>query len=448
LPIPGSPISAGAWFDPASNLYKLWYYNGVTNDYRYTYSTDGMNWTLPTYPDVLVPNTNEVVTGGDTIWLDQQETNPARRYKSFGVNVGAGKIYVYFSADGIHWTGPNDYGIITLSDRTTVFWNPFRKVWVNSDRSAAGFPATALQGAQATRARYYSESSNLTTWTPATPASTFWTGADDHDPPYYLNNPGGQPPELYTLDAVGYESVMVGLFSWFYGGSGYGGETLPGPVLVELGVGFSRDGFSWVRPTRGSGPLPGGAFIPASDMAGSWNGYNTQSVGGVMLVVGDELWFYFSGRSLQKPNNGTFSTGLATLRRDGFYSMDAGSTLGTLVTHPLVFSGSHLFVNVNDPSGQLTVDVLDVNGNVIPAFAAANCVPLGVNKTMQEVTWNGASIGSLAGQNVKFRFNLTNGSLYSFWVTASAQGASNGYVGAGGPGFTGVTDTVGSAGQP
>ena len=33
---PGSPISGGAWFDPASNLYKMWYYNGVTNDYRYT----------------------------------------------------------------------------------------------------------------------------------------------------------------------------------------------------------------------------------------------------------------------------------------------------------------------------------------------------------------------------------------------------------------------------
>ncbi|MGA2716878.1 MAG: LamG-like jellyroll fold domain-containing protein [Bryobacteraceae bacterium] len=448
LPIPGSPISAGAWFDPASNLYKLWYYNGVTNDYRYTYSTDGMNWTLPTYPDVLVPNTNEVVTGGDTIWLDQQETNPARRYKSFGVDVGAGLVYVYFSADGIHWTGPNNYGIITLSDRTTVFWNPFRKVWVNSDRSSTGFAATPLRDAQDTRARFYSESSNLTTWTPATPAYTFWTGADDHDPPYYLNNPGGQPPELYNLDAVAYESVMVGLFSWFYPGIGYSNYNLPGPILVELGVGFSRDGFSWFRPTRGSGPNAGGAFIPASDMANTWNAYNTQSVGGGFLVVGDELWFYFSGRSLQKPNNGTFSTGLATLRRDGFYSMDAGSTPGTLVTHPLNFSGSHLFVNVNDPSGQLTVDVLDANGNVIPGFAAANCVPLSVNKTMQEVTWNGASIGSLAGQNVKLRFNLTNGSLYSFWVTASAQGASNGYVAAGGPGFTGVTDTVGSAGQP
>src|SRR5204863_4146913 len=100
---PGTPISGGAWFDPASQLYKMWYWN-TTNDYRYAYSTDGKNWTLPTYPDVLVPNTNEVVTGGDTVWLDLQETNPARRYKSFGVDVGALKVYVYFSPDGIHWT--------------------------------------------------------------------------------------------------------------------------------------------------------------------------------------------------------------------------------------------------------------------------------------------------------------------------------------------------------
>ncbi len=434
---PGSPISGGAWFNPAKQIYEMWYYN-TTNDYRYAYSTDGKNWTLPTYPDVLVPGTNEVVTGGDTIWLDQQETNPSRRYKAFGVDVGAGKIYVYFSADGIHFGPRQDFGIVSLSDRSSVFWNPFRKVWVNSDRASA----------QNIRARFYSESKDLTTWTPANPANTFWTGPDDHDPPYYLNNPGGQTPELYNLDAVAYESVMVGLFSWFYPGLGYKDYTLPGPILVEVGAGFSRDGFSWVRPTRGSGPNPGGAFIAASNTAGTFNAYNTQSVGGVLLVVGDELWFYFSGRTLQKPLDGTFSTGLATLRRDGFYSMDAGATPGTLVTHPLVFSGSHLFVNVNDPAGQLTVDVLDASGNLIPGFAGSTSVPISANATMREVTWSGANIASLAGQNVKFRFNLTNGSLYSFWVTASAQGASNGYVGAGGPGFTGVTDTVGSAGHP
>ncbi|HEY3940629.1 MAG TPA: LamG-like jellyroll fold domain-containing protein [Bryobacteraceae bacterium] len=442
---PGSPISGGAWFDPSSQLYKMWYYN-TTNDYRYAYSTDGKNWTLPSIPDALVPNTNEVVTGGDTVWLDLQETNPARRYKSFGVDVGALKIYVYFSADGVHWTGRQAYDINTLSDRTTVFWNPFRGEWVNSDRGTAGFPASANRAAQASRARFYSESKDLTTWTPSDPSQTFWTGADDQDPPYYLNNPGGQPPELYDLDCVAYENVMVGLFSWFYPGIGYNSYTLPGPILVEEGVGFSRDGFSWLRPTRGSGP--NGAFIPASNIAGTWNAYNTQSVGGGFLVVGDELWFYFSGRTLQKPLDGTFSTGLATLRRDGFYSMDAGTTQGTLVTHPVRFSGGHLFVNVKDPTGLLQVDVLDANGNVIQPFSAANCIPLSVDKTLQEVTWGGASLATLAGQTVKFRFSLSNGSLYSFWVSASAQGASNGYVAAGGPGFTGVTDTVGAAGYP
>jgi hypothetical protein len=35
--------------------------------------------------------------------------------------------------------------------------------------------------------------------------------------------------------------------------------------------------------------------------------------------------------------------------------------------------------------------------------------------------------------------------LYSFWVTPSAQGASYGYVAAGGPGFTSAIDTVGAA---
>ena len=81
------------------------------------------------------------------IWLDLEETNPARRYKSFGVDVGAGKVYVYFSADGIHWSAKQDFGITTLSDRTTVFWNPFRHVWVNSDRGSAALPATPLRAA-------------------------------------------------------------------------------------------------------------------------------------------------------------------------------------------------------------------------------------------------------------------------------------------------------------
>ena len=35
-------------------------------------------------------------------------------------------------------------------------------------------------------------------------------------------------------------------------------------------------------------------------------------------------------------------------------------------------------------------------------------------------------------------------SLYSFWVSPDKSGASYGYVGGGGPGFTGAIDTVGN----
>jgi hypothetical protein len=286
--------------------------------------------------------------------------------------------------------------------------------------------------------RYYAESPNLSTWTPSDFTDSFWTIADENDPPYV---PGGALPQLYNLDAVAYESVVVGLFSWFNPGPASGSDDFnnaAGPDLVEIGVGFSRDGFNWVRPTRGGGPS--NAFIPASNVPGTWNVGNTQSTGGGFLVVGSQLYFYFSGRNGTHCCSSQGSTGLATLRRDGFYSMDAGTTPGTLTTRPVTFTGKYLFVNVKDPQGSLQVQAL-VNGQVV---ATSNTIT--ADSTSQQVTWaSGPSdLSTYAGQQVQFRFNLTNGELYSFWVTSNANGASNGYVAAGGPGFTSNIDTIGN----
>jgi hypothetical protein len=67
------------------------------------------------------------------------------------------------------------------------------------------------------------------------------------------------------------------------------------------------------------------------------------------------------------------------------------------------------------------------------------------NHTCREVRWQGAGdLAALAGRPVRFRFALTQGQLYAFWVSPEASGASHGYVAAGGPGLTGPTDTVGA----
>jgi hypothetical protein len=439
------PFSDGVWYDPADQKFKFWYFGGnQANEMCYAYSTDGVNWVKPAIADAAIPNTNIVlmIWGGrdtTTVWMDLHDT-PARKFKAFVTySNGPGGAYVlniFFSPDGIHWTGPQAVTPLALSDRTTAFYNPYRGVWVDSVRLPADLPSAPTRAAyHSKRERYYSESRDLQVWTPSDPTTSYWTGTDERDPAY----PGTTTlPELYNLDAVPYESLMVGMFSWYYPYV---------PDLVELGVGFSRDGFNWARPTRGGGP--NNAFIPAANMPNTWNGYNTQSAGGAFLVVGDQLYFYFSGRN--NPHNADSTsarqTGLAKLRRDGFYSMDAGASQGTLTTRPVKFSGSHFFVNVADPSGQLQVEVLDASGNVIPAFAKANSSAISADTTRQEVTWSGANLGSLAGQTVSFRFYLTNGQLYSFWVAASTNGASNGYVGANGPGFTSDTDTVGSGGS-
>ena len=170
---------------------------------------------------------------------------------------------------------------------------------------------------------------------------------------------------------------------------------------------------------------------------GDWNHANVQSAGGCCLMMGDQLYFYCSGRG-----NGHV-TSLAVLRRDGFVSMDAGDAEGTITTRPVTFRGKHLFVNVDAPAGELRAEVLDEQGEVVAPFGAANCEPVRADKTRQAVTWKGADLARVAGKTVRFRFHLTNGKLYAFWVSPEATGASHGYVAAGGPGFTGLTDNVG-----
>jgi hypothetical protein len=128
---------------------------------------------------------------------------------------------------------------------------------------------------------------------------------------------------------------------------------------------------------------------------------------------------------------GGASIGLATVRRDGFASMDGS---GELTTCAVKFKGKHLFVNVN---GEVRVEVLDEAGKVIRSSKLASG-----DQTKLKVEWaDVADLSDMSGRNVKFRFHLTEGSLYSFWVTSDENGASGGFVGAGGPGFNGVRDT-------
>ena len=419
-------FSDGVWYDPADSLYKMWYMGGILRSTCYATSRDGIKWEKPKLD--VQKGTNVVHAGfrdSNTVWLNHAEKDPKRRYKMFRSirHQGGWALQLHFSPDGIHWSD----AIITsgpCGDRTTVFYNPFRRVWVYSLRS---LPQV--------RTRQYREHADVVAganWKVGEPP--LWVGADRLDPP---RTDLKTTCQLYNLDCVAYESILLGLFDIWRG------QPSDRAKPNELVVGYSRDGFHWHRPDRR-------AFCPVSERHGDWNWGNVQSAGGCCLVVGDKLYFYISGRAgIQgKPTSGVCTTGLATLRRDGFASMDAGDQAGTLTTRPIRFRGRHLFVNVDNPKGELRAEVLDDQGRVIKPFTRENCVPVAADRTLQAVRWRDvADLAAVRDRPVKLRFTITSGKLYAFWVSPETSGASQGYVAAGGPGFKGAIDTVGSSNQ-
>ena len=429
------PFSDGVWYDPADKIFKMWYMGGYCASVCYATSKDGIHWEKPSL-DVR-PGSNVVLPkrrDSTTVWIDFEEKDPARRYKLFCYDnmdrpeTGTSDPFqsLHFSGDGIHWKELAPPRLVR-GDRSTVFYNPFRKVWVYSIRDMAAFGGLKHE----IRSRRYWESTDAlagANWTEAN--APLWISADKLDPRHPEMN---IQPELYNLDCVAYESLILGLFDIWVG------QKLHRPKPNYLAIGFSRDGFHWDRPTHEP-------FIPLSSRKGDWNWGNVQSAGGCCLVVGDKLYFYVSGRAgvNGSAGSGVCTTGLAVLRRDGFASMDAGEKTETLTTRPLVFKCKHLFINSDAAGGQVRVAVLQADGKPLDLHAHHRCIPVTTDRTIQPVRWAEAfDLSAVAAKPVRFRFHVTNAKLYSFWVSPDESGASYGYVAAGGPGFTEPRDTVG-----
>jgi len=452
---PGNPVfdtmaySGGLFYDPRDQLFKFWYGGGGAM--HLATSRDGTRWEKPSLD--VKPGTNVVqihANHSSIVWLDLDEKDPGRRYK-MGYTLGHDRpIELFVSADGVHWSERVAQSVPS-SDRCTFFKNPFRNVWVANLRDHDWVPksGSATISEQPPekyrdyigRHRRYWESPTFEGMVsyksgehaPSNPrlAAPVWVMADRLDPRRVDLN---VQPELYNLDAVAYESLMLGLFAI------WPGQFEDADKANYLTVGYSRDGFHWYRPDRR-------AFIAPTKKQGDWNYANIQTVGGVCLVVGDRVYLYVSGRAgvPGKRASGITSTGLATIRRDGFASMDADGTSRFLTTRPVRFSGKRLFVNIDSTAGEMRVEVLDRNNRVLKNFSGDDCIPLRIDNTLAEVRWRGVDdLSGISGQPVRFRFLLRDARLFAFWVSPDERGSSNGYVAAGGPGFTSSRDTEGT----
>lgn len=406
------PKSGGVWYDEEEKIFKMWYEAAWLRNMCYATSRDGINWDRPNLgivegTNIILPyegydennfefkgNINYFRPDSTAVFIDY-ECDKSEKYKLYLRNPGMDFPGIgAVSGDGINFKKFTFSG--DVYDRTTMFYNPFRKKWVISVRDTEFDPFL--------RIRSYYECDKYPEeigWKKG--EAKKWMECDELDKP---RKEIGFKPHLYNVDCVGYESIMLGMFQIFYGPENPDCEKTGTPKITELMPMYSRDGYHFSRPSRDS-------IIEASLEKGTWDRGYIQSVGGTVIINGDELWIYYIGfggdeeyPDLPWTRNGMYrngATGIAKLRRDGFVSM---SGKGKLLTRKMVFTGKQdMYINA---TGSVKAEIFDENGLLFGESETFEG-----DSTCQKLEFSNLDISSLCGKTFRIAFHV-DGDLYSF----------------------------------
>lgn len=432
----------GVWWDPKRRVFRMWYESGWMNALSYAESVDGLTWTRPKLD--IVNGTNKLFRHDSldswSVFPDYAADDPYASWCLLISPPGSPRANrLYRSTDGVHWaqvgvTGESD-------DRTTMFYNPFRGKWVYSLRGGGpgGFGRNRAywESAEFGKDCFWSWGRQHDRLEDASlPRAYAWLSTDGRDVPDPVT--GQKVPQLYNVDAVAYESLMLGLFEIHHGPENGACLKRGLPKITDIHFAYSRDGYHFSRPDRTA------AIASSRWGSGAWDTGYVQPVSSGCVIKDERLWFYYSGirgdetaaGPLVKDNwrrNGMHfhgAMGIATLRRDGFAGF-VSDGYGEVTTRPVRFTGRNLFVNADCRAGELAVEVLDREGHVIASFPAVTG-----DRTKVKV----GDVSTFAGQDVRLRFRLSCGTLYSFWVSPSGFGESRGWLAGGGPDYPGLCD--------
>lgn len=387
--------------------YRLWYH-ALSNDpdrqrNLYATSPDGIHWTKPDLGIINYSgstNNNIIIRRGagdhilsviHTPW----ETDPARRYKLINFDVATGRFLGAWSPDGLHWTdAPANPILPPASDVGNFAWDPHHGRYNGYLKMGSYVRNLRRRSVGFTCSKEFN-----TSW----PALQLILEPDDFDDRWAT---GLQRTHFYGLCAFPYESMYLG-FLWIFRATDDEGY-YDGVIFVELVT--SHDGVHWQRQEGDRPPI-----LPLGP-AGSWDGgmvFTTQHP----LVEGDTIKLWYGGTSGTHAyfTKERTSIGLATLRKDGFASLDAGDTPGIIITRRLLHTQGPLRLNYKAAAGGFVrVELVDDSGAALPGYSFADCQPLTGDSTDQVVAWAGQTQLPAHPPAFRLRFFVRRASLYSF----------------------------------
>jgi hypothetical protein len=312
------------------------------------------------------------------------------------------EVRIAWSEDGLRWRDQSENPVIRGRSDThnNIVYNPERDVFMMYRRPSVN--------ANQIRRVAYAESKDLITWTQ--PETILFPDEADTSNMFY------------SMPVVRYHGMYLGFLQHFYlysDNPSYPGVVRNGPKSHQLDIElvWSRDGKNWERHPRRPTFLETG--VPGTCDSGMVYVHQglIENAGTVSLLYSGNESLHIS--ALVKKGRGS-SLCLATLRQDGFVSLDAPKE-GYVLTKPLLMPGGKLHLNAQtEPGGFIRVALRrgdGVNdGDWIDGWNYEQARDFNGDSTNATVAWkDGADLTALKGRAVRLHFWLNRAQLYSFW---------------------------------
>jgi len=403
--------------DPETGQLKMWYHT-LEGLCRLAVSDDGFNWIRCG----KALSSEDYVTNDLSVAPVGPDVDPWFRDAKFvgAVNVNEprpgepGGIHAVRSMDGEQFEVLFPAILPGKGDRMSIAYDSLRQEYILITRPYYGFapgfrPIDHVAVARHRMARMW-KSRDMVTWQDY----GIVLRHDDNDPP---------DVQIHGMQCFRYGQGFLALIE----------NMFLATSMMDVQLGYSSDGINWERVGNRESVLPLGG-------QGSWDSHSVVPGTNAPIPDGERILVPYTGRDFkffvpaqflksdirrQQAKGRQQAIGLATIRKDGWVSLEAGRVEGTVVTQKLPLTKPmKLELNVDCYGGYIAVDVIaDAIGKYfepVPGYEADASRMEHVDSICQPVTWGEREVVEpIAEQSCFLRFTMRQGSLFSYrWTEA------------------------------